>query len=93
MTETNFCCHDMETNIKINQTIIYSEVFDEYGILFKEDGVSYIEIAFCPWCGKKLPLSKRDEWFDRLEKMGYTLPFSQDGIPDEYKSAAWRLKL
>lgn len=30
----------METNIKINQTVIYSEVFDEYGALFKEDGVS-----------------------------------------------------
>ncbi|MDF9825862.1 hypothetical protein M2475_002230 [Breznakia sp. PF5-3] len=35
-----------------------------------------------------MPDSKRDLWFDELEKLGYENPFEED-IPIEYKSILW----
>lgn len=71
--------------------IVYSAKFDEYGIPVKDGGSSYIEIHYCPWCGKKLPESKRDEWFDELEKRGYHDPFNSE-IPEEFQSDKWYKK-
>jgi hypothetical protein len=68
--------------------IFYSARFDEYGIIIHDGGSSFIEISFCPWCGTKLPMSKRDLWFDTLEELGYDDPFEQD-IPEEFKSDKW----
>ena len=31
-------------------------------------GESSILLTFCPWCGKKLPASLRNEWFEELER-------------------------
>lgn len=87
-----FCCDQMKLNIAETQTIQYGEVFDEYGIPCAEDGVSVILIDHCPWCGKKLPESKREEWFDKLEKLGFYDPLFDDDIPEEFKSAQWREK-
>jgi Domain of unknown function (DUF6980) len=68
--------------------VCYSARFDEYGLLVHDGGTSYIIIEYCPWCGVKLPDSKRDEWFDRLEGLGYVDP-SHQNIPDEFKTGAW----
>jgi hypothetical protein len=68
--------------------IFYSAKFDEYGIIIHDGGSSFIEISFCPWCGTKLPMSKRDLWFDTLEELGYDDPFDQD-IPEEFRSDKW----
>ncbi|KIL45088.1 DUF6980 family protein [Jeotgalibacillus soli] len=68
--------------------IFYSSKFDEYGIIVHDGGTSFIEISYCPWCGTKLPMSKRDLWFDSLEKLSYDEPFEQD-IPEEFKSDKW----
>jgi len=46
----------------------YLPKFDEYGIIVHDGGSSIIGIEFCPWCGKKLPPSKRDEWFAELAR-------------------------
>ena len=70
----------------------YSEIFDEYGINVLEDNCSSILICFCPWCGKKLPLSKRDKWFKELEEKGFENPLFADNIPESYKSGSWRNK-
>ena len=40
--------------------IYYSEKLNEYGIIFHGGGTSYSAMRFCPWCGIKLPESKRD---------------------------------
>jgi hypothetical protein len=40
--------------------ILYVEKFGEYGIPVLDGGTSYIILDFCPWCGAKLPISKRD---------------------------------
>lgn len=84
-----FCCENMNNNINDNQMIYYSEVFDEYGINVLEDNCSYILIDFCPWCGKKLPMSKRDRWFAELEEKGFENPLFEENIPDNYKTREW----
>ena len=47
--------------------IIYVSKLDEYGIPVLDGGSSYITLDFCPWCGTKLPPSKRDQYFNELE--------------------------
>lgn len=59
----------------------YMPKFDEYFI-------GDYRIQYCPWCGKKLPASKRDLWFDTLEKMGIT-EVDDKRIPKRFKSGAW----
>ena len=97
------CCEDMNMNVyntdgctfsntDDEKTLYYSSKFREYGVPVR-DGIrkissSYIIIHYCPWCGKKLPTSKREEWFDKLEEMGYDSPLEQD-IPHDYRSSAW----
>lgn len=93
----NFCCNNMKYFIEQNpgenpfisdNIILYVKQFDEYGIIVHDSGESYITISHCPWCGKKLPDSKRDLWFDELEKMGIENPL-EDDIPIEFKSDIW----
>jgi hypothetical protein len=69
----------------------YSSQFDEYGLIIHDGGSSTLEIYFCPWCGKKLPESKRDRWFDKLEELGINDP-SEENIPKEFLSDEWYLK-
>ena len=80
---------------KEDKVIYYSSKFDEYGIPIHDGkngkATSYILIHHCPWCGKKLPESKRDEWIETLENLGYDVPFDET-IPQEFKTAAWYLK-
>lgn len=47
--------------------VVYHRKFREYGALFSRSTV-YMIMAFCCFCGKELPTSLRDEWFDTLEK-------------------------
>jgi len=73
--------------------ICYIAEWDEYGII--EHGESgnhvYIKIEFCPFCGVKLPESKSDLWFDKLEAMGVD-PQDPDGIPKEFRTDEWYRK-
>jgi hypothetical protein len=68
--------------------ILYESRFDEYGIIIHDGGTSYVTIAFCPFCGTKLPESKRDLWFDTLEAMGVSDPL-EGGVPEEFKTDEW----
>lgn len=68
--------------------ISYIDKFDEYGIIIHDGGTSSISIEHCPFCGVKLPESKRYMWFDELEAQGYDDP-SEEDIPEQYKSDAW----
>lgn len=71
-----------EKKVKIG----YIEKFREYYI--DVDGESMQIMKYCPWCGKQLPNSLREEWFNELEKLGYDEPFDQN-IPIEYTTSAW----
>ena len=67
--------------------IVYLSRFDEYEIPGRDGGMSFI-IRFCPWCGVKLPESKRDRWFEELHALGYNDPVLQ-AIPDKYLTDEW----
>ena len=96
-----YCCEMMKTNTENHCDrhdnsfdcpdclIHYDDKFDEYGIIIHDGSRSCITINFCPWCGKKLPDSKRDEWFDKLEDLGYENPLFDENIPNEYKDSTW----
>lgn len=88
----SFCCEEMYQHIIDTRLIHYSEAVDEYGIPYPEDNVSIQLIQYCPWCGQKLPDSRRDDWFEELEQLGYENPLLRDDIPPAYRSAQWRRK-
>ena len=62
---TDFCCSRMAADL--NQSCkqhadrafcpdaLIDQVRGGYGIIVHDGGSSVIEIAFCPWCGAKLP--------------------------------------
>ena len=92
-----YCCEkmryflenrDKEGAFDSDDIIYYAPQFDEYGIVIHDSGKSYIKIEYCPWCGKKLPDSKRDLWFDELEKRGIENPLEEE-IPEIFKSNEW----
>ena len=68
----NHCCETMKYQVNIkceihanpydcpDTLITYHQQFDEYGLIIHDGGSSSIEINYCPWCGTKLPDSKRD---------------------------------
>jgi hypothetical protein len=55
-------------------------------------------IAFCPFCGTRLPEPKRNLWFDKLEAMGLTDITAFDDIsgrtdiPKEFLTDEWYRK-
>ena len=54
------CCQSMEYYLSNEDNIVdYWNKYDEYGIPVHDGGTSMIVIEYCPWCGKKLPPSKR----------------------------------
>lgn len=66
----------------------YSDRFDEYGLIIHDGGTSVAVISFCPWCGSRLPDSKRDRWFGELEALGFSDP-GPLSIPERFLSDAW----
>jgi hypothetical protein len=68
--------------------IKYSGKFDEYGLIIHDGGSSSLLIQYCPFCGTKLPESKRDLWFDTLESMGFDDPSEQE-IPEQFNNRDW----
>jgi hypothetical protein len=94
-----FCCKDMK--IKVEQkcdihedvfecpdnVVYYNQTFDEYGLIIHDGGSSYIHILFCPFCGAKLPKSKRELYFNVLKKLKFH-PFDEN-LPEEFKTDEW----
>ncbi|WP_406005949.1 hypothetical protein OG440_06995 [Streptomyces sp. NBC_00637] len=61
--------------------------FREYGLIVHDGGSASREIAFCPWCGARLPRSQRDRWFDALDALG--IDPGQDEVPPEFEDDRW----
>ena len=66
-------------------SVSYDDRFDEYWL---PAGSARQCLFYCPWCGEKLPDSKRDKWFGALEARG--LDPRSDEIPEDFRSAVWR---
>jgi hypothetical protein len=71
--------------------IVYTPKLREFGIRVLDGGTSTIELLYCPWCGRKLPESLRDRWFEELRKRG--IDPSSDSIPDEFTDERWYANL
>jgi hypothetical protein len=69
--------------------VIYHEIFDEYGLPVRDGGASYVLISHCPWCGMRLPESRRDRWFDAMDEKGIDIG-DIDAIPPEFLGPVWR---
>ena len=67
--------------------VLRTPKFDEYFISPRGSTGDDIVITHCPWCGTKLPESKRYLWFERIEALG--LESWSDEIPEEYQSDRW----
>ena len=82
-------CEDHKDRSECPDALLsYSEKVDEYGVIVL--GTSAINIIkHCPWCWKKLPESKRDRWFNELEKLWFEDILFNDSIPDKYKTNEW----
>ena len=82
------CCDAMNRTLADSSAVVvYMAKFREYGISILDGGSSFQEIAYCPWCGGKLPGSLRDEWFDELERL--KMEPGDDNVPEEYLSDKW----
>ncbi|MFH9548421.1 DUF6980 family protein [Streptomyces sp. NPDC017435] len=96
---THHCCEAMSSRVNPrcdrhedlfacpDALIHFSARFQEYGLIVHDGGTSSITIGFCPWCGRRLPASQRDRWFDELEQRGVD-PW-EDEIPAEFQDGRW----
>ena len=88
-----YCCALLVDSIEDLRTCVgYSPSMREYYISLK-DPIVVDTIAYCPWCGTKLPESLRDQYFDTL-KQEYNIDNDIDAeevgtLPAEFKTDAW----
>ena len=83
------CCDHMQRMIDEEKSIVYIPEFREYGVPVRDGGSSFLEMGYCPWCGKKLPGSLREEYFAVLERSGISYPCPQDQLPEAMRSEKW----
>jgi hypothetical protein len=93
------CCKQMSEQVNMHfeeaqsvllgstdKRIYWSSIFNEYGLIC-QPSYEILKISFCPFCGSKLPNSKRDRWFERLEQTGWST--WGDPIPPELLRYDW----
>ena len=93
------CCHQMTEQVNMHwpnaespllgstdQRIYWSPVFDEYGLIC-QPSAEVLDIQHCPFCGQRLPDSRRDAWFERVVPTGWKT--WGDPIPDELLRYGW----
>lgn len=83
------CCESMQINIDGDTAIRYIPKFREYGIAICDGGSSFQVINYCPWCGKKLPKSLRNEWFDIVYDELKLDDMDDDNLPEDMKTSTW----
>lgn len=95
----NHCCEEMNSRVNVrcaqhdgplacpDVLISFVAKFQEYGLIIHDGGTASITIDFCPWCGERLPESRRDRWFDELERQG--IDPQADEVPAEFQDDRW----
>ncbi len=93
------CCAAMDTALTYtcsqhenpfdcgDQLLCFDDLFEEYGLIIHDGGSTYVCITHCPWCGTRLPESRRDAYFDELERLG--LAIWRDDLPERYRRPGW----
>lgn len=54
------CCQEMQMMVEEENSIVFLEKFQEYGVPIRDGGSSYLLMNYCPWCGARLPSSTCD---------------------------------
>ncbi|WP_411079714.1 DUF6980 family protein [Streptomyces sp. cmx-18-6] len=91
-SRVNARCEEHADAFDCPDTLIdYSAKLQEYGLIIHDGGTSTIRIDFCPWCGRRLPESQRDRWFEELERRGID-PWG-DEVPAEFQDGSWLASL
>ena len=87
------CCASMQREIEDSDIgLSYDSRFREYRIACRRTRGHIIKVLrFCPWCGRRLPRSLRNRWFQTLEALGIREPWFEDRrrIPKEFRSDLW----
>jgi hypothetical protein len=87
-SQLKYCCEQLVKQLENQELgLVYISKFREFGIRYFDGGSSFQEIQFCPWCGCKLPPSLRDDWFDKIEMLGFDL--GDEGIPAQMNTDEW----
>ncbi|MEV0560218.1 hypothetical protein [Dactylosporangium sp. NPDC050588] len=91
------CCDGMRAQLALAESeageddpdvvVVHDARFDEYGLPVRDGGTSMVVIGYCPWCGGRLPESRRDAWFDAVELRG--LDPWEDELPEEFRDDSW----
>ncbi|MGX2996897.1 DUF6980 family protein [Streptomyces sp. JNUCC 64] len=96
---THHCCEAMSHQVDVrcdqhddpfacpDALIDFNATFQEYGLIVHDGGTSSVTVAFCPWCGQRLPESQRDRWHDELERRG--IDPSEDEVPAVFQDDRW----
>jgi hypothetical protein len=86
------CCLTMDAELARGDALLhYSQRFREYGVRIPKSTGSML-MDYCMFCGKKFPMSVRDEWFGILEnEYGLEWPDSKDKkkVPQEFWTDEW----
>lgn len=81
-------CTEMQWAVQEGESaLIYIPEYREFGIRILDGGTSFQVIAFCPWCGVRLPESLRDEWLKRLGALG--MGPDDPALPESLQSDSW----
>ncbi len=82
-------CFEHDEPFECPDNLVYwCPPLDEYGLIVHDGGRSYLLVSVCPWCGRRLPDSKREQWFAELEKIGVDSPLV-DKLPAPFDSDQW----
>lgn len=88
MENFDHCCAKMRAGVYDRRSgLFYCARFREYSIVCSSGAMQ--NVYFCPWCGSKLPESKRDEWYERIDDLG--IDDLTDEVPIAMLSEEWML--
>ncbi|WP_141658658.1 DUF6980 family protein [Carbonactinospora thermoautotrophica] len=83
------CCDQMADAIADEGLhLCYLPKYREWGIDHRDE-LSFKQIRYCPWCGRKLPGDLWDEWRTRVEQLGLDPWDDRDKIPEAFHSDRW----
>ena len=73
--------------VAADRAVLYDLVFDEYCLAGQGMTLSAEVLTWCPWCGRRLPPSKRERWFDELAREG--LGPDDPDLDERFRTDAW----